>query len=201
MNLADVLPPMIVVDNNTYIDIDCGNVTITRPAHKFRDYHRLLKPGRSVSIVPRNTDGLPRRAGVIWVELQSNAQFELLGKLPVAPSVVLRDEGRAACTALWWLDEPLEASLVPGLGRSWGEEANRRVAHALGSVKRHCDAGFLLPVRSVLRAAPVRVSAKRVVGGLPAAPVGSSWRRERREEPGVVEGLRAARARLEAEAA
>lgn len=175
MTAADVLLPMISTDDNTHHMIDCGKETFTLPVHEFRYARKLLKPGRSISAVPRNEDGLPRRQGVLWVECESRKQMDRLGGLPVPPSVILKDSGRVACTALWWLSEPLEPVWMPGLARTWGEEANRRLAHAVGAAKKWCDAEFLIPVRGVHRVVVDRFSARDVVGRLRAAPTQVRW--------------------------
>jgi hypothetical protein len=177
---ADVLLPMLAVDDNTFFLIELihkhGKPTETLipvgDLEKLRFY--LRDPARGVSAVPRRENGLPGRAGVLWAECESRKQASLLSRLPVPPSVILKAGSRVARTALWWLTEPLEPKLKPGLGWTWGEEANRRLAHALGCPKKHCDASHL--VRGEVEfAVPSRFSTREIVGRLAAAPVAQRW--------------------------
>lgn len=139
----------------------------------------------SVSLIPRHP-GAPAepgwrdlgRSSVLWCRVDSGASVQRLERFKPQPTIVVREGSSVRHLALWWLATSISAEHV--------EQANRRLAHALGVVsKKWCRPGFMAhPPGTVLmsvgkRPAVVhashvstdRFTARDVVGHLRDAPV------------------------------
>ena len=81
--------------------------------------------------------GYADRASCLWVRTESKAQKAALKAFRPAPTVVLQEGATCRLVALWALAEPL--------GHDWVLRANKRLAHRLGSPKKHAALEFEFP--------------------------------------------------------
>lgn len=132
---------------------------------------------------------------VLWARLDGGKrQANVLRRFRPVPTFVVREGSSTRYVALWALQEPV---------KGWEEIVrwNKRLAHAIGTAKKHADPdGFFVPLPgTVLRAGrgrPVPVLAARVgietytvqqvVGRLRDAPDPDAWR----DAPGDTSGAR-----------
>jgi hypothetical protein len=149
-----------------------------------RPFTRLLHADDvKVSLVPRTArDALSLGAAhVLWARLESPACAPCLSRLPVAPSLVVREGGSSRRWALWALSRPLRGD--------WITHANERLSHACQGRRGAADASTLFPspfTRLTNKARPVRVyaefesatyaTARQIVGRLRDAPATDGWR-------------------------
>lgn len=123
-----------------------------------------------------------RRANTLWADCDGDAAVAALAAFEPAPAIVIASGTGANCHAYWPLTVPLEADEV--------EQANRRLAHALGADPASADAARILrvpgtsshkrqpatPVRALSFDPRRRMTVEEIVGGLadpprePAAP-------------------------------
>lgn len=83
-------------------------------------------------------------SSVLWARVDSGRQVARLRRFRVRPTLVLREGVSVRHVALWALEEPLDPVRT--------DRANRRIAHWLGSPKKHCGIDFRLhPPGTVLR--------------------------------------------------
>lgn len=166
-------------------------VAVWLPVHERfarRSFERLCTEDDClVSTVPRldNRHGWPGRTCVLWAQLDNGRQAKALEAFRPEPTMVLREGTSVRRVALWalWGDKPLDDD--------WGIRANKRIAHKLGTKKKHAEFTFTFrPPGTVLRKGrekPLLVSvehrseaiysAREVVGALQEAPAPSTaWR-------------------------
>lgn len=115
-------------------------------------------------------------AHVLWVDCDGEDAVAALSEFDPPPSIVVASGSGSNCHGYWILDRPLARDDV--------EDANRRLAHALGADPASSDAARILRVagtRSWKHTPPTAVEALQldtsrrfrvvdVVGGLPAPP-------------------------------
>jgi hypothetical protein len=141
----------------------------------------------SVGAIPRRKPepSFLARANVLWARLDTGKHAEALARFRSAPTMVLREGKSPRRVALWALAEPLKIHHA--------EQANKRIAHALGTRKKWAAAeSDLHPPGTtlVLGTKPVQVwaehldpgalfMARGVVGHLRDAPAPHDWKKER----------------------
>ena len=103
-----------------------------------------------VGVVPRRSDdgggrrNLVERAGVVWVDCDSDASVAALRRFRPLPGIVISSGSNQNVHAYWFLDEPVELDVI--------ERVNRRLAAALDADPRCAEAARILrPAGSVNR--------------------------------------------------
>jgi hypothetical protein len=162
-----------------------GPTRIWIPTASRRAFMRALALGDCyVSAVPRDEEDSYALgdAHVVWVRLERPESAERLGRLPVPPTVVIREGRSSRRWALWALSQPLRGP--------WIGQANERLAHAVRGRRGTADASTLIlsPFTSLTvgRRTPIQVSiewesttfatARQIVGRLSDPPSLDSWR-------------------------
>ncbi len=122
-------------------------------------------------------------ARVLWVRVESKRQEEMLRAFRPSPTLVMKEGATCRLVALWSLWRPL--------GYEYLVRANERLAHAIGSPRKHAVPEFTFAVPGSClrlgraRPVPVRVvhfdpeavfTPRMVVGGLRDAPDRDAWR-------------------------
>ena len=162
-----------------------------RMAQLFEPAHRLRRMANRAVTLSRRTDVYvgcaPRtrrhggrdaveRAFVLWADCDGDDAVRALERFQPEPSIVVASGTATNCHAYWLLDAAMRADEV--------EQANRRLAHALGADAASADAARILRVPATYshkHQPPVRVQAVRldverrmspadVVAGLPDLP-------------------------------
>jgi hypothetical protein len=161
-----------------------GTARIWVPCERRRPFERIVRADNCfVSAVPRTSeDSLSYgESHILWARLDRPEAGERLGKVPLAPTLVLREGRSSRRYALWALSRPLSGA--------WIDQANARLSHACKGRRSAGNASALIlsPFTRLTRAArPVKVyvefesgtiaSARDVVGRLPDAPATDGWR-------------------------
>jgi hypothetical protein len=155
-----------------------SSVTCWIPAERPRPFARLLTgaSGAHVGPVPRSAQDPFALAPswVLWLRLERPACAERLARLPVGPTLVVREGRSSRRTALWALSRPLCGT--------WITRANERLAHACQGRRGAADASALI-VSPFTGSAWIEYeadrisSARQIVGRLSDAPAKDAWRR------------------------
>jgi len=161
-----------------------GTARIWMPCDRRRPFARIVRADDCfVSAVPRTSEHALDygRAHILWARLDRPDCAERLAKLPVAPTLVVREGRSSRRYALWALSRPLSGP--------WIEQANARLSHAckgrrgagnaaalilspftrITSGKR--DVGVYVEYESQTYATP-----REIVGRLSDAPATDGWR-------------------------
>lgn len=164
-------------DGGQYHEIRIGPATCWIPTHRRAAFEDLLtKPDVRVSFVPR-TDRDPFAIGrthVLWARLERPASADLLSRLPVGPTLVLREGRSSRRTALWALSRPVSGDFIT--------RGNERLSHACKGRRRAADASSLFdspfsPGKLwVEYEADSFHTAREIVGRLKDAPDMDAWR-------------------------
>ena len=166
-------------------EVHVGHATCWVPCAQQRAFTRLVSSDDvHLSAVPRHRPDAwaLAPAHVLWARLESPACASLLARLPIAPTLVVREGGSSRRTVLWALSAPLEGS--------WITRANERLSHACQGRRGTADASALIlsPFTRVTigRARPSKAyveyesdsyaTARQIVGRLPDAPDVDGWR-------------------------
>lgn len=171
-------------DRGQFHELHIARTTCWVPCAQRRPFTRLLAiDDVTVSLVPRTErDALSLgAASVLWARLESPACADSLARLPIGPTLVVREGGSSRRTALWALSRPLCGD--------WITQANERLSHALQGRRGAADASALFPSpfsRVTTKARPVKVyaeyesgsyaTARQIVGRLRDAPATDGWR-------------------------
>jgi hypothetical protein len=165
-------------DAGPWREVNVGTATCWVPCERPRPLARLLTgaSGAHIGPVPRTAQDPYALASswVLWARLERPACAEQLARLPVGPTLVVREARSSRRTALWALSRPLSGD--------WVTRANERLAHALGGRRGAADASALIasPFTSGNRIEyeSDRISsARQIVGHLRDAPDKDAWRR------------------------
>jgi hypothetical protein len=166
-------------------EVRVGSATCWIPCARPRPFGRLLtQDDVMVNAVPRTAPDAYALgpAWVLWARLERPACATLLGRLPVGPTLVLREGSSSRRTALWALSEPLDGD--------WITRATERLAHHLEGRRGAADASALIPSPFTritvgrVRPSQIRVeyeseeisTARQIVGRLRDAPSTDGWR-------------------------
>jgi hypothetical protein len=171
-------------DGGQFHELRIAHAPCWIPCAQRRPFARLLRMDDvTISLVPRTEhDALSLgAASVLWARLESPACADALARLPVGPTLVVREGGSSRRWALWALSRPLSGA--------WITQANERLAHALHGRRGAADASALFPspfTRLTGKARPVKVyaeyesdsytTARQIVGRLRDAPAADGWR-------------------------
>lgn len=176
---------MLCGDAGELHEVHVGHATCWIPCERPRPFGRLLAADDvQISAVPRyRPDSWALgRAHVLWTRLESPACATLLARLPVSPTLVIREGGSSRRTALWALSRPLEGQ--------WITQANERLSCACKGRRGTADASALLPSPwspiTLGRSRPSKayveyesdsyMTAAQIVGRLKDAPATDGWR-------------------------
>lgn len=168
-----------------YHELRVGHAQVWIPCHRRRAFTRVLASDDChVSAVPReDKDALSYgRAHVLWVRLERPDCAERLARVPVSPTLVIREGRSSRRTAFWALSRPISGD--------WIERANARLASHCQGRRRTGEPTQLVvsPFTRVTvgRSTPVRVrveyesdtyaTARQVVGRLRDAPDLNAWK-------------------------
>lgn len=164
-------------DSGQYHEFRVGVARCWVPTHHRRAVERMLAaPDSSVSLVPR-TEQHPLALGpswVLWARIERPACAELLAKLPIGPTLVMREGRSSRRWALWGLSRPLRGD--------WITQANERLSCALKGRRATADASTLMPSPFSPGKAFVEYEsrnvypARAIVGRLRDAPSTDGWR-------------------------
>jgi len=165
-------------DGGQYHEIKVGTATCWVPCIRRRPFEALvLEPDVRLSFVPR-IDRDPfalAQSYVLWARLERPASADLLSRLPVGPTLVIREGRSSRRTALWALSRPVSGD--------WITKGNERLSHACKGRRRAADASSLFPSpfspgkSYVEYEDPDSVhTAREVVGRLRDAPATDGWR-------------------------
>lgn len=166
-------------ERGQYHEFKIGPATCWIPTHKRDAFAELmLEPDARVSFVPR-TDRDPfslAQTHVLWARLERPASADLLSRLPVGPTLVIREGRSSRRTALWGLSRPVSGDFIT--------RGNERLTHACKGRRRAADASSLFDspfthgkswVEYFDDVNPFR-SAREIVGRLKDAPATDGWR-------------------------
>lgn len=164
-----------------FFQVSLDNETRWLPAAERDRFRRTLggaaKLATKTQIHPAPRGGFDRRdvasAAVLWVRAESGDESEALLSWSPKPTVIIRDGETVKHTALWALTRTLDPR--------WTERLNKRLAHAIGTAKKHASPEtfhFTAPgsltetgkVAQVVHASPDFYGAKELAGRLPDAP-------------------------------
>jgi hypothetical protein len=164
-------------DSGQFHELRIGAATCWVPCVKRRPFMRLIdQPDTRVSFVPR-TEQHPMALGpawVLWVRLERPACAQALARLPIGPTLVVREGRSSRRWALWSLSRPLRGA--------WITQANERLAYALKGRRGAADASTLMPSPFSPGKAFVEYEsrnvypAREIVGRLRDAPDADGWR-------------------------
>jgi hypothetical protein len=164
-------------DAGQWREVRIGTVTCWIPCERPRPFTRLVAAADvAIGPVPRSAQDQFALAAswVLWARLERPACAAKLARLPVGPTLVVREARSSRRTALWALSRPLSGD--------WITRANERLAYALGGRRGAGDASALI-------ASPFTGSnwieyetdeihtARQIVSGLSDAPDKDAWRR------------------------
>jgi len=161
-----------------------GTARIWMPCDRWRPLARMLKADDCyVSAVPRvdrNALGYDK-AHILWVRLDRPDCADRLARLPVGPTLVVREGRSSRRYALWALSRPLSGD--------WIGQANARLSHACKGRRSAGNAPALIlspftRITTGKRDVNVYVeyesqtyaTPREVVGFLPDAPATDGWR-------------------------
>jgi hypothetical protein len=159
-------------------EVRVDGATCWIPCERPRPLVRLLTARRDVQVSPA-----PRTAQdpyalapcwVLWARLERPACADRLARLPVGPTLVMREGRSSRRIALWALSRPLSDA--------WVTRGNERLTHACQGRRSTADASAL--IASPFTGSPTYVeyaadrisSARQIVGGLRDAPDKDAWR-------------------------
>lgn len=161
-----------------------GTARIWMPCDRRRPFARILRADDCyVSAVPRESrDSFSiGDAHVLWARLDRPEAGERLGKVPLAPTLVLREGRSSRRYALWALSRPLSGE--------WIDRANARLSHACRGRRGAGEATQLVlspftRITTAARPVPIEIeyesdtyaTARQIVGRLPDAPATDGWR-------------------------
>lgn len=171
-----------------YHEIQCrsseGSARLWIPCDRRRALERILRSDDCfISAVPRSREDsfALGDAHVLWARLDRPECGDRLARLPVGPTLVVREGRSSRRYALWALSRPLYGD--------WIDRANGRLAHACKGRRRAGDASALIlsPFTRLTNAAhSVSVyveyesdsyaTAREIVGRLSEAPSLDAWR-------------------------
>jgi hypothetical protein len=167
-------------DGGQYHEVKVGSATCWVPTHKRRAFVELmLEPDVRVSFVPRTErDAFAvAQTHVLWARLERPASADLLSRLPVGPTLVIREGRSSRRTALWALSRPVSGD--------WIARGNERLSHACKGRRRTADPSSLFespfsPDKTYVEyedAGPFH-TAREIVGRLRDAPATDGWRNQ-----------------------
>jgi hypothetical protein len=164
-------------DAGQWREVRVDGVTCWIPCERTRALVRLLTARRDVHVspVPRNAQDPFALAPswVLWARLERPACAERLARLPVSPTLVVREARSSRRTALWALSRPLSAP--------WVTRGNERLSHACQGRRGAADASALI-VSPFARENWIEYesgqisTARQIVGRLRDAPPTDGWR-------------------------
>lgn len=165
-------------DGGQYHEIRLGPSVCWIPTHKRRTFEELMhEPDARISFVPR-TERDPFALGdahVLWARLERPASGDLLSRLPVGPTLVIREGRSSRRTALWGLSRPVSGDFIT--------RGNERLSHACKGRRRAADASSLFD--SPFSPGKLWIeyeddgpfhTAREIVGRLRDAPATDGWR-------------------------
>jgi hypothetical protein len=161
-----------------------GPARIWMPCEKRRPFERIVRSDDCyVSAVPRTSEDSFALGGahVLWARLDRPEAGERLGRLPVGPTLVLR-EGRSSRRYAFW-------ALSRSISGPWIDRANARLSHACHGRRGAGEATQLVlspftRITTTTRPVAVKIeyesdtyaTAREIVGRLPDAPATDGWR-------------------------
>jgi hypothetical protein len=171
-----------------YHEIQCsyseGRARIWMPCDRRRPFTRIVGADDCfVSAVPRTSENsLSYGAShILWARLDRPDCAGRLARLPVAPTLVVREGRSSRRYALWALSRPLSGD--------WIDQANARLSHACQGRRGAGSAASLIlspftRITSAKRAVRVYVeyesesyaTAREIVGRLSDAPATDGWK-------------------------
>jgi hypothetical protein len=165
-------------DGGQYHEMKIGTATCWVPCVRRRPFeHLLTEPDVRVSFVPR-TERHAFALGksyVLWARLERPACANLLGRMPVPPTLVIREGRSSRRTALWALSRPVSGD--------WITKGNERLSHACQGRRGAADPSSLFPspfspdktyVEYENEGSPH--TAREIVGRLRDAPDTDGWK-------------------------
>lgn len=163
-------------DSGSYHEVHIGTATCWIPCEQRRAFVRVLdRPDVRVSFVPRTEHNVYAlgQTHVLWARMERPACGELLGRLPVGPSLVIREGRSSRRTALWALSRPVSGD--------WITQGNERLSHACKGRRGTADASAMFPSPWSGKAwveyeSDSYATARQIVGGLSDAPATDGWR-------------------------
>ena len=161
-----------------------GPARIWMPCEKRRPFERIVKANDCyVSAVPRMQENSITwgAAHILWLRLDRPDCAERLARLPVGPTLVVREGRSSRRYALWALSRPLSGD--------WIDRANARLSHACKGRRGAGGASQLIlsPFTRITTGkrdvdvyqeyeSQTYATPREIVGRLPDAPDAKAWR-------------------------
>jgi hypothetical protein len=167
-------------DAGQWREVRVDGTTCWIPCERPRPLIRLLAGASSAQVGPVSRSAQDTYAlapsWVLWARLERPGCADLLGRLPVGPTLVVREGRSSRRTALWALSRPLCGP--------WITRANERLAHACQGRRGTADASALIGSpftgSAYIEYESDQIStARQIVGRLKDAPATDGWKKDR----------------------